>query len=119
MTSMLGDFMDLRWQVSVQGGRVIGTPAGRVDETTWEVFTGHLTAAVREAAAAGTALVVDLSGLDYMSSRGLRALTIARREAGEAVPITLAAPNERMREILAISRYDKLFKIADSVESDA
>lgn len=110
--------MDLRWQVSVESGRVIGAPAGRVDETTWEAFTGHLTAAVKEAAANGAPLVVDLSGLDYMSSRGLRALTIARREAGEAVAITLAAPNARMREILAISRYDKLFKIADSVESD-
>lgn len=111
--------MDLRWQVSVEGGRVVGAPAGRVDETTWEAFTGHLTAAVRDAAAAGTSLVVDLSRLDYMSSRGLRALTIARREAGENVAITLAAPNARMREILAISRYDKLFTIADSVEPEA
>ena len=111
--------MDLQWQVSVENGRVVGAPAGRVDETTWEAFTEHLTAAVREAAAAGANLVVDLSRLDYMSSRGLRALTIARREAGDAVPITLAAPNARMREILAISRYDKLFVIADSVHGDA
>jgi len=39
---------------------------------------------------------------------------MAKREAGEAVPITLAAPNDRMREILAISRYDKLFAISDA-----
>jgi anti-anti-sigma factor len=108
----------MEWQVRSVGGRVIGEPRGRVDETTWEVFSGHLTDAVRQAAAAGGMLVVDLSGLDYMSSRGLRALTIARREAGEAVAISLAAPNERMREILAISRYDKLFKIVDDVDSD-
>lgn len=107
--------MGLGWQLRNAGDRLVGAPEGRVDETTWEVFSGHLTAAVREAAAAGVPLVVDLTNLDYMSSRGLRALTIARREAGEAVPITLAAPNDRMREILAISRYDKLFKIADSV----
>jgi anti-sigma B factor antagonist len=111
--------MDLQWQVSVKGGQVVGAPEGRVDETTWEAFTEHLTAAVREAASAGASLVIDLTRLDYMSSRGLRALTIARREAGDAVQITLAAPNARMREILAISRYDKLFKIADSVEGDA
>lgn len=108
--------MSLHWQVSVDDGRVVGAPAGRVDETTWEAFTEHLTAAVRDAAAAGTPLVVDLSRLDYMSSRGLRALTIARREAGDTVAITLAAPNPRMREILAISRYDKLFAISDSVQ---
>jgi anti-sigma B factor antagonist/stage II sporulation protein AA (anti-sigma F factor antagonist) len=50
-----------------------------------------------------------------MSSRGLRALTIARREAGEAVAIRLARPNPRMREILAISRYDKLFEVVDEI----
>jgi len=108
--------MSLSWRVRNAGDRIVGSPDGRVDETTWEAFSGHLTEAVREAAAAGLPLVVDLSGLDYMSSRGLRALTIARREAGDTVPITLAAPNDRMREILAISRYDKLFTIADSVE---
>ena len=49
-----------------------------------------------------------------MSSRGLRALTLAKREAGADGAITLAAPNDRMREILAISRYDKLFKVVDA-----
>jgi len=111
--------MDLGWQVRNAGGRLVGAPTGRVDETTWEAFSQHLTAAVQQAAAEGAPLVIDLSGLEYMSSRGLRALTIARREAGETTPITLAAPNDRMREIFAISRYDKLFKIVDDVDSDA
>jgi len=111
--------MDLGWQVREADGRLVGEPTGRVDETTWEAFSSHLTAAVHRAAASGAQLIIDLSGLDYMSSRGLRALTIARREAGEATPITLAAPNDRMREIFAISRYDKLFKIVDDVDSDA
>ena len=63
-------------------------------------------------------LMLDLSGLDYMSSRGLRVLTMARRQAETAgLTITLAAPNEVMREILAISRYDKLFHISDSVDT--
>ena len=103
------------WQISRSGGRLIGTPRGRVDETTWEAFSAHLTSAVRDAASGGDTLVIDLSGLDYMSSRGLRALTIAKREAGTTVAIQLAAPNERMREILSISRYDKLFDVVDSI----
>jgi anti-anti-sigma factor len=111
--------MGMDWQLRKADGRLVGEPKGRVDETTWDVFSAHLTAAVREAAAAGLPLVIDLSGLDYMSSRGLRALTIAKREAGDGVAISLAAPNSRMREILAISRYDKLFKIADDADSDA
>ena len=103
------------WTQQTSGGRVIGRPVGRVDETTWEAFSEHLIAAVRVAAAADAPLIVDLAGLDYMSSRGLRALTMAKREAGDKVAITLAAPNDRMREILAISRYDKLFTIVDDV----
>jgi len=103
------------WRVTSLDGRVIGAPVGRVDETTWEAFSEHLTSAVRNAASTGSKLVIDLSGLDYMSSRGLRALTIAKREAGAEVPIQLAAPNARMREILAISRYDKLFEVVDQV----
>ena len=108
------------WELRRSATRLVGQPRGRVDETTWEAFSQALTGAVREAAAAGgLPLVVDLSGLDYMSSRGLRALTMAKREAGEVVQITLAAPNDRMREILAISRYDKLFNITDSVGPEA
>ena len=52
-----------------------------------------------------------------MSSRGLRVLTVAKREADEsAISIVLASPNEVMREILAISRYDKLFTITATIE---
>jgi anti-sigma B factor antagonist len=101
------------WRLTTGEGRLIGAPTGRVDESTWEAFTEHLTAAVREAKAGPGKLTVDLSGLDYMSSRGLRALTIAKREAGSDVAIQLASPNARMREILAISRYDKLFEVVD------
>jgi len=109
----------MSWVIREAEGRIIGEPRGRVDETTWEAFSTDLTGAVRQAAAAKVDLVVDLSGIDYMSSRGLRALTIAKREAGDDVAITLAAPNPRMREILAISRYDKLFTVVDHVDAKA
>ena len=52
-----------------------------------------------------------------MSSRGLRVLTVAKRQADEsAISISLASPNEVMREILAISRYDKLFTITNTID---
>jgi hypothetical protein len=47
----------------------------------------------------------------------LRALTLVKRKAdGLGVTIILAAPNKILSEILAISRYDKLFSIAATVE---
>ena len=91
---------------------------GRVDESTWEAFGGGLSEAVREASRSGLAnIIIDLSDLDYMSSRGLRVLTVAKREADEAgISVSLASPNDVMREILAISRYDKLFTITSGIE---
>jgi len=99
-------------KVEKADGRLIFTPSGRVDAVTADDFTDQIVAAAREAKAAG-ALVVDLSQLAFMASRGLRALTMAQREAGEGVPVRLAAPNPQMVEILKISRYDKLFEVVD------
>ena len=70
------------------------------------------------AAAKQSEVMLDLTDLDYMSSRGLRVLTMAKKQAeASGISITLAAPNEIMREILAISRYDKLFHISDTVDT--
>jgi anti-anti-sigma factor len=93
---------------------------GRVDESTWTEFGVGLSKAVEEARQLSLdKVVIDLARLDYMSSRGLRVLTVAKRQGDEAaIAVSLAAPNEIMREILSISRYDKLFVITDSVEAD-
>lgn len=107
----------MSWSTQQTENRLIGLPTGRVDEKSWEALLDHLTRAIADAGAAKLDFVLDLSGVDYMSSRGLRVLTIARREADALkIKFTLARPNERMREILAISRYDKIFKIEDSLD---
>lgn len=108
----------MQWSSTERQGCVVASPDGRVDEATAEAFAAHLASSVDLAAqTAGKKLVVDFAGLDYMSSRGLRALTLAKRQADAAgVAISLARPNDVMKEILAISRYDKLFAISDSLE---
>ena len=92
--------------------------SGRVDESSWEAFGAGLGQAIEQAQELGICdLVIDLGALDYMSSRGLRALTVAKRHAdGAEIRIWLASPNDVMREILAISRYDKLFTVTETVE---
>jgi anti-sigma B factor antagonist len=105
------------WSSRQSGRMLIGEPKGRVDESTWESFLVAINAAIGEASQSGFGMVIDLERLDYMSSRGLRVLTLAKREAeAKQVALTLARPNERMREILAISRYDKIFAVTDSLE---
>ena len=104
------------WRLRNDGARLVAAPTGRVDEDSWKDFSAQLNAAVREAVAASAPLVIDLSGLEYMTSKGLRALTMAKNEAKGQVAIKLAAPNPTMRRILAISRYDMLFPVVDSVD---
>lgn len=108
----------MNYSLDVQDSAVIVRVDGRVDESSWGAFGEGLSQAIREAGQSELArVIIDLSHLDYMSSRGLRVLTVAKREADQAaIAVSLASPNEVMREILAISRYDKLFTITDTVE---
>ena len=104
----------LQWNSEPRGNAVVLSPVGRVDETSADSFKDYLVEAV--AADAETA-IIDLSGIAYMSSRGLRGLTLAQRAANESgTTIVLACPNDTMREILAISRYDMVFRVADTIE---
>jgi anti-anti-sigma factor len=109
---------DMQWSSTERQGCIVASPDGRVDEATAQAFTDHLASSVSLAAESPSRkLIVDFSGLDYMSSRGLRALTLAKRQADTAgVAMALARPNTVMREILAISRYDKLFAVTDTIE---
>jgi anti-anti-sigma factor len=105
------------YSLECQKDVVVIAPRGRVDESSWVAFGVGLGEAIEKARGANIAkVVIDLGGLDYMSSRGLRVLTVGKREGEEAgVAISLASPNEVMREILSISRYDKLFTISETV----
>lgn len=96
---------------------IIVAPIGRVDESTWEEFGTQLTRGIEQASNKSfETLIIDLSRIEYMSSRGLRVLTLAK-QVGRAsgVSIRLASPNDLMLEILAISRYDKLFPVDRSL----
>ena len=103
----------LDWAVEQRGNARVAAPSGRADENTATQFTEQLV----EAAGEGGLLVLDLGDITYMSSRGLRALTLANRRAAEAGgSIVLARPSETMREILAISRYDQVFRVTQTIE---
>jgi anti-anti-sigma factor len=107
----------MEWRLRRDGDRLIGSPSGRVDEESWRAFSDHLNVAVREAVDAGALpLVIDLTDLEFMTSKGLRALTMAKTEARGVITITLAAPNETMRRILSISRYNMLFPVVDDLD---
>ena len=103
----------LGWSINSASTAHVVRPAGRVDESTASEFGERLLQEIGTAKAKGKPLLaLDLSQIAYMSSRGLRALTLAQRNGNEnGVKIALSEPNEVMREILAISRYDMIFPV--------
>lgn len=109
---------ELTWRVASRGDAAVVAPSGRVDETTATAFADRLVAEVAQAKAGGMRrMAIELAGVEYMSSRGLRALTIADRRGKEnGIGIVLTRPSPVMREILAISRYDKVFKVFERTE---
>lgn len=109
----------LGWRVECVGAAVVLRPTGRVDETTAANFGDRLSQEIQSAEADGIRLLVlALADILYMSSRGLRALTLAQREGSDRdVRIVLAEPNDIMREILAISRYDLVFSVFDTADA--
>lgn len=60
-------------------------------------------------------LVVDLSGVTYINSGGLRCLVSAWRKAqGQNGDVILFGLNTRLQEIFAMIGFDSVFKIHDS-----
>lgn len=109
---MTGGTLD--WNSEERSGSIVLTPSGRIDESTADEFKERLLAAVESKPSTA---VIDLAGVEYMSSRGLRALTLAQRATKDSeTTIVLARPNKTMREILQISRYDMVFRVADTIE---
>jgi anti-anti-sigma factor len=95
-----------------QEGRVLVlTPAGRVDQAHVDDFQLAL-AGFLPGCTAGTALLLDLSKVDFISSIGLRALMLAIRQVkAQGGRMALAALSPLVREVFSISRFDMLFEI--------
>jgi anti-sigma B factor antagonist len=83
---------------------------GRIDSSTAPEFSQSLEGLVEKGV---FKLVIDMSGLEYMSSAGFRALLAAQRQCkrynrGE---VLLAAVPVRIREALELAGFTELFRI--------
>lgn len=105
------------WQVDNRESDVVAAPRGAIDHETADAFQTALSE-VLTGAAAESRVVIDLSGVEYMSSVGLRVLMRASKQSREAkVAIHIVGLNETMAEIFKISRFDKIFPIHGSVDA--
>lgn len=94
------------------GAARVLAPKGRLDHESCEAFQADLRPHAEACARDGMAMVLDLSGLEYVSSAGLRCLMIAAREAkARAGRIVVAAMQPVVAEIFQISRFNLVLEV--------
>jgi len=87
-------------------------PKGRLDHDNCEAFQAQLAPHIDACAQSGAALVLDLSGLEYVSSAGLRCLMIGARSAkAKKSRIVVAAMQPVVAEIFQISRFNLVLEV--------
>jgi len=91
---------------------------GRIDHTTAKAFEDALSPHVSGCAGEDKILLLDFSGVTFVSSAGLRVLMIAakqcRKQNGKMV---LAALQPMIQEVFQISRFDSLFELFPTVRA--
>lgn len=89
---------------------------GRLDQDTCDVFKADLLGHVEKSALEGAAIVLDLSGLEYVSSAGLRCFMLASRQAkAQRGRILVASMQPMVAEIFQISHFNLLFQAFPTV----
>ena len=98
------------------GSAAVLNVSGRLDQDTCEAFRGELMKHVEAAARANGGVVLDLSGLEYVSSAGLRCFMLASRQAKQhQMKIFVAALQPMVREIFEISHFNLIFQVFATV----
>ena len=90
--------------------------AGRLDHDNCDAFREDLAGHVEKCAGGGSTVVLDLSGLKYVSSAGLRCFMLASRQAKALNGrILMAALQPMVEEIFEISRFNLVFPVYRTV----
>ena len=91
---------------------VVITVSGRVDHANAEQFRTLLWPLLASCAASRDRLVLELSGLEYISSAGLRVLMLASRDVkARDGTLVVCALQPIVREIFEISRFNIVFRV--------
>ncbi|HZO04113.1 MAG TPA: STAS domain-containing protein [Burkholderiales bacterium] len=98
------------------GDALVLSPVGRLDQDSSEGFRTELQPLLEGAVREGNSIVLDLSGLEYVSSAGLRCFSLAAKQArAQGSKIVVAGMTPLVAEIFQISRFNMLFDIHPGV----
>jgi anti-sigma B factor antagonist len=97
-------------------GRAVVVLRGELDVAD----AASVAAALVAVAARELAVIVDLAGLEFIDSSGVAALVLVRKQARRAGgDLLLAAPQDQVLRILAVTRLAGVFSVHASVEQAA
>lgn len=101
-----------------QAGVLIVSVSGRIDHTASEEFTKALNPLLDRCTQGHAPVLLDFSGVDYISSAGLRVLMMAsRRSKAQQGVFAIAALQPLVQEVFAISRFNLIVPCYVSVEA--
>jgi anti-sigma B factor antagonist len=87
-------------------------PTGRIDHATADALKTALAPHLAACAAGRDRLVLDLGGVEYISSVGLRVLMLASKQAkAQGGSLAVAALQPVVREIFEISRFNLVLEV--------
>ncbi len=100
-------------QVKKEAQAVVVSLTGRLDAVTSAEYERHMNDLTRSGE---TAFVMDLGGLEYISSAGLRELLVtAKQLKGTGGKIRLANVRGMVKDVFEISGFASIFQMDDSV----
>jgi len=101
-----------------QAGVLIVSVSGRIDHIASEEFTKALNPLLDRCAQGHPPILLDFSGVDYISSAGLRVLMMASRRAkAQMGAFAIASLQPLVQEVFAISRFNLIVPCYLSVDA--
>jgi anti-sigma B factor antagonist len=94
---------------TIEENRTIVRARGEIDAATCDDLSGVLTTAVGSRGD----VELDVSGVTFIDSSGLRALVLAQQQLAEGRTLYLRKPDATFRRLLGITGLDELFSVVE------
>lgn len=106
---------DLRLSTDASGGCAVVTVHGEIDLGSAHRLSDAALAALQQV---GSRLVLDLAGVSFMDSTGLKVLLALHKRAQVAGGrLLLAGPTRTVLRVLTVTGLDQAFEICDTVDA--
>lgn len=107
--------MSLSLAVATEGSATVVRAAGRLDAVTAKTLENALAA---PDVAASSRLVLDLSGIDYVSSFGLRVILMtAKRHGVPGKRFAVAGMTKPVADVFTMSGFHKVITMAETTDA--